>query len=76
MAYDTQKKRTAFTGGGSYKFDGDHYTEHVEFITVDGGEALIDKDQPYTVKWEGNNLIITGTLSSGDKLTETWKHVE
>lgn len=76
VAYDTQKKRTAFTGGGSYKFDGDRYTEHVEFITVDGGEALIDKDQPYTVKWEGNNLIITGTLSSGDKLTETWKHVE
>ena len=76
VAYDTEKKKTAYTGGGTYKIDGDRYTEHVEFMTVDGGEALIGKDQPFTVKLEGNNLVITGTLSSGDKLTETWKRAE
>jgi len=76
VAYDAEKKRTGYTGGGTYKIDGDHYTEHVEFMTVDGGEALIGKDQSFTVKWEGTNLVITGTLSSGDKLTETWKRAE
>ena len=76
VAYDTQKKKTGYTGGGSYKLDGDHYTEHVDFITVDGAEGLIDKDQPYTIKLEGNNLVITGTMSTGEKLTETWKRAD
>ena len=76
VAYDTDKRKTAYTGGGTYKIDGDHYTEHVEFMTVDGGEALIGKDQSFTVKWEGNNLVVTGALSTGDKMTETWKRAD
>ena len=76
VIYDTQKKNRAYTGGGSYKIEGDRYTEHVEFMTVDGADALIGKDQPYTLKMEGDNLVITGTLSSGDKLNETWKRAE
>lgn len=76
VIYDTQKKNTAYTGGGTYKIEGDHYTEHVEFMTVDGADALIGKDQPFTVKWQGNNLVITGTMSNGGALTETWKRPE
>jgi hypothetical protein len=76
VVFDTQKRKTAYTGGGTYKLDGDHYTEHVDFITVDGAEGMIDKDQPFTIKWEGNNLVVTGTLSNGEKLTETWKRAE
>src|SRR5215469_14588035 len=76
VAYDTQKRKTAYTGGGTYKIEGDHYTEHVEFMTVDDSEALIGKDQPFTIKREGNSLVVTGTLSNGEKLTETWKRAD
>jgi hypothetical protein len=76
VMYDTQKKNTAYTGGGTYKIEGDHYTEHPEFMAVGGADALIGKDQPYTLKWEGNNLVITGTLSNGGKLAETWKRAD
>jgi len=76
VMYDAQKKKTAFTGGGTYKIDGDQCTEHLEFMTVPGGDALIDKDQHLTLKLEGSNLIVTGALSSGEKLNETWKRAE
>jgi hypothetical protein len=76
VIYDAQKKKSAYTGGGTYKVDGDHYTEHLDFMTVPGADALIDKDQPFTLKLEGNSLVITGTLSDGEKLNETWKRGE
>lgn len=76
VIYDAQKKKTAWTGGGTYKLDGDHYTEHLDFMTVPGADALIDKDQPFTIKLDGNSLIITGMLSDGEKLNESWKRVE
>jgi len=76
VIYDAQKKKTAYTGGGTYKLDGDHYIEHLDFMTVPGADALIDKDQPFTLKLGGNSLVITGTLSDGEKLNETWKRAE
>jgi hypothetical protein len=76
VIYDAQKKRTAYTGGGTYKIDGDQCTEHVEFMTVLGAEGLIGNDQLVTLEWERERLVITGTLSNGRKLNETWKHAE
>lgn len=76
VIYDAQKKNKAYTGGGTYKIDRDHYTEHLDFMTVPGADALIDKDQPFTMKLDGNSLVITGTLSDGEKLSETWKRAE
>jgi hypothetical protein len=76
VMYEAQKKKNAYTGGGTYKLDGDHYTEHLDFMTVPGADSLIDKDQPFTFKLDGNSLVITGTLSDGEKMTETWKRTE
>lgn len=39
-------------------------------------DALIDKDQPFTLKLDGNSLVISGTLSDGEKPNETWKRAE
>jgi hypothetical protein len=74
--YDTGKKKAAITGGGTYKIDGEHYTEHVEFMDVEDAKDFIGKDQLFTVKWEGDNLIVTGTLSNGEKLNVTYKRTE
>jgi hypothetical protein len=56
VIYDAQKKRTAYTGGGTYKIDGDQCTEHLEFMTVPGGEELIGKDQHLTLLTRGSRI--------------------
>lgn len=76
VIYDGQRKNKAYTGGGTYKIDGNQCIENLEFMTEPDANAFIGKDQHLTIKLEGNNLVLTGTLSNGAKMNETWKRVE
>jgi hypothetical protein len=73
-AYDTDTGELLYTGGGTYILNGSSYTEHVEF-----GEkiaaGIVGKDQPFTVKIDGDTFIQAGTLSNGKALSETWKRM-
>jgi hypothetical protein len=73
VAYDTEKGRPLYTGGGTYLLNGNSYTEHVDFASDEIAAGLVGKDQPFTVKVEGDKFTQTGTLSNGKSLVETWK---
>jgi hypothetical protein len=75
VAYEAEKGRPLYTGGGTYILNGSSYTEHMGFASDEISAGLIGKDQPFTVKVDGDTFIQTGTLSNGKALTETWKRV-
>jgi len=75
VAYDTDKGKPLYTGGGTYILNGSSYTEHMDFASDVISTGLIGKDQPFTVKVDGDTFIQTGTLSNGKSLSETWKRV-
>ena len=75
VAYDAEKGRPLYTGGGTYILNGSSYSEHMDFASDEISAGLVGKDQPFTVKVAGDTFIQTGTLSNGKALTETWKRV-
>jgi hypothetical protein len=75
VAYDTEKGKPLYTGGGTYILNGSSYTEHMDFASDEISAGLIGKDQPFTVKVDGDTFTQTGTLSNGKGLSETWKRV-
>ena len=75
VAYDTDKGKPLYTGGGTYILNGTSYTEHMDFASDVISTGLIGKDQPFTVKVDGDTFVQTGTLSNGKSLSETWKRV-
>jgi hypothetical protein len=74
--YDSVKGNPQYTGGGTYTLTGDSYTEHINFINVKDADKFVDKDQPFTIKLEGDTLTISGKLPNGQKISETWKRVD
>jgi hypothetical protein len=75
VAYDTEKGKPLYTGGGTYILNGSSYTEHMDFASDKISAGLVGKDQPFTVKVDGNTFIQAGTLSNGKGLSETWNRV-
>ena len=75
VAYHTDKRKPLYTGGGTYTLDGNSYTEHVDFMSEEISAGIVGKDQPFTVKLDGDTLTQTGALSTGQSLSETWKRV-
>ena len=75
VAYDTEKGKPLYTGGGTYIQNGSSWTEHVDFASDEISAGLVGKDQPFTVKMDGDVFTQTGTLSNGKDLSETWKRV-
>jgi hypothetical protein len=75
VAYDTEKGKPLYTGGGTYILNGSSYTEHIDFASDQISAGLVGKDQPFTVKVDGDTFTQTGTLSNGKSLLETWKRV-
>jgi hypothetical protein len=75
VAYDTNKGKPLYTGGGTYILNGSSYTEHMDFASDQISAGLIGKDQQFSVKVGGDTFIQTGTLSNGKNLLETWKRV-
>ena len=75
VAYDTEKGKPLYTGGGTYILNGSSYAEHIDFASDEISAGLVGKDQPFTVKVDGDTFTQTGTLSIGKGLSETWKRV-
>jgi hypothetical protein len=76
VAYDTEKGKPFYTGGGTYILNGSSYTEHIDFASDEiSGAGLVGKDQRFTVKVDGDTFTQTGTLSNRRGLSETWKRV-
>ena len=75
VAYDTEKGKPLYTGGGTYILNGSSYAEHIDFASDEISAGLVGKDQPFTVKVDGDTFTQTGTLSNGKGLSETWKRV-
>ena len=75
VAYDTEQGKPLYTGGGTYILNGSSYTEHMDFASDQISAGLIGKDQPFTVKMDGDTFTQTGTLSNGKGLSETWKRI-
>jgi hypothetical protein len=61
-------------GTGTWALSGDTYTEHVDFIDVEGGQGLNGTDQKFTVKVSGDTLTQTGNLA-GTNMKEVWKRL-
>jgi hypothetical protein len=75
VAYDTEKGKPLYTGGGTYILNGSSYTEHIDFMSDEISAGMIGKDQPFTVKVDGDTFTQTGTRSNGKGLSEIWKRV-
>ena len=75
VAYDTEKGKPLYTGGGTYILNGTSYTEHMDFASDEISAGLTGKDQAFTVKVDRHTFTQTGTLSNGKSLSETWKRV-
>src|SRR5205809_1211341 len=75
VAYDTGKGKPLYTGGGTYILNGSSYAEHIDFASDEISAGLVGKDQPFTVKVDGDTFTQTGTLSNGKGLSETWKRL-
>ncbi len=76
VVYDIKKRTPLFTGGGTYTLAGDSCTEHMDFMDGKGAKRLVGKDQVFTVKVDAGMLLLSGTLSDGEKLAETWRRVD
>jgi hypothetical protein len=46
VAYDTEKGKPLYTGGGTYILNGSSYTEHMDLVSHQISAGLIGKDQP------------------------------
>jgi len=75
VAYDMEKGKPLYTGGGTYILNGSSYAEHIDFASDEISAGLVGKDQPSTVKVDGDTFTQTGTLSNGKDLSETWKRI-
>lgn len=51
--------KTFSAGGGTYKLEGDSYTEHIEFFVV---PKFAGTTITFKIKWEGDEWIQSGTL--------------
>ena len=75
VAYDTEKGKPLYTGGGTYILNGSSYTEHIDFASDEISAGLVGKDQQFIVKVDGDTFTQTGALSNAKGLSETWKRV-
>ena len=60
VAYDTEKGKPLYTGGGTYILNGSSYAEHIDFASDEISGGLVGKDQPFTVKVDGDTFTQTG----------------
>jgi hypothetical protein len=74
-AYDTETGKPLYAAGGTYRLEGNSYTEHMAFASDKIANGLVGKDQSFTVKLDGNTFIQTGMLTNGKPLSEVWKRL-
>jgi hypothetical protein len=75
VAYDTEKGKLLYTGGGTFILNGSAYTEHLDFGSYGLSAGLVGKDQSFTVTMDRDSFTQKGTLSNGKPLLEIWKRM-
>jgi hypothetical protein len=75
VAYDAERGKPLYTGGGTYSLNGSSYTEHMDFASDEIATNLIGKEQRFSVKVDGDTFTQSGTLSNGKALSEIWKRM-
>ena len=78
LDYDKKTMKTIGVGSGSYSYDRDTYTEHVNFAereNVPEAKQMIDKEVSFKVKLAGDTLTQTGQLLGRD-LKEVYKRAD
>ena len=63
------------SAGGTYTFDGETYTENIEFGTKDMS-AFLSKKAVVKIRFEGKKMNYTGILAERVPLNEVWERVE
>ncbi|MDF2478034.1 MAG: hypothetical protein K0S24_3517 [Sphingobacterium sp.] len=58
------------TGGGSYKFENNHYTEKIQFFSRD--HTRVGQELHFSGKLENNQWHHSGKSSKGDDIYEIW----
>ena len=76
VIYDPKTKLVTASMGGSYRLQGNSYTETIEFYLPDGMKAYLGKEQVFTIKIEGDKLHQSGKLSDGQPIEEIWQRVK
>jgi hypothetical protein len=78
LDYDKKTAKMVGVGCGSYTYDGDTYSEHIDFAdrpSVPDATQLIGKDASFHLKVEGDTLTQTGQLL-GQDLKEVYKRAD
>lgn len=70
IAIDPEAKGFYGTGGGRYSFDGQNYTEQIDFFSRDN--SRIGTQLSFQGKRDGNQWQHSGLSSKGAKLFEIW----
>jgi len=73
VIYNSKTKLISLSMGGSYRLQGDRYTETVEFFLPEGMKIYVGKEQVFTIRVEGDKLFQSGKLSDGEKIEEIWQ---
>ncbi len=77
FAHGNQETDSTLTaGGGTYAYDGQTYTENIEYFTI---PSLVGQSVKFGVKLEGGKWSLSGTLRVDDedvKIEEVWERVE
>ncbi len=71
---DTDSTLTA--GGGTYEYDGQTYTENIEYFTI---PSLLGQSVKFDISLEDGKWSLSGTIKVDDedlKLEEVWERVE
>jgi hypothetical protein len=75
VQYMTIPKIVQASAGGSYKYDGENYSEIINWADASVAKYL-NKEQKFKVKIVDNKLFLSGQLSSGEKIEEEWIKIE
>ena len=75
VAYDTEKGKPLYTGGGTFILNGSSYNEHIDFASDEISAGLVGKNQQFTVSMDDDTFTQTGILSNGNRLSEVWKRM-
>jgi len=77
FAFGNQDSDSTLTaGGGTYEYDGQTYTENIEYFTI---PSLVGQSVKFDIKLEDGKWSHSGTIPSDDgelKLEEIWERVE